>query len=118
MRDYIHVQDVASAHVLALQFLRDQRRSITLNLGTGQGHSVLELIQAFELTTGVRVPFRIVPRRDGDIAVSFADASLALRELGWKARHDLTDMCRDTWKWQRAMSRTAHGAMPEHLPAR
>ncbi|HHA2864139.1 UDP-glucose 4-epimerase GalE [Stenotrophomonas maltophilia] len=118
VRDYIHVHDVASAHVLALQFLRDQRRSITLNLGTGQGHSVLELIQAFELTTGVRVPFRIVPRRDGDIAVSFADASLALRELGWKARHDLTDMCRDTWKWQRAMSRTAHGAMPEHLPAR
>jgi UDP-glucose 4-epimerase len=78
---------------------------------------VLELIQAFELTTGVRVPFRIVPRRDGDIAVSFADASLALRELGWKARHDLTDMCRDTWKWQRAMSRAAQGAMPE-TPAR
>lgn len=112
VRDYIHVQDVASAHVLALQFLRDQRRSITLNLGTGQGHSVLELIQAFEQVTGIRIPFRIVPRRNGDIAVSFADASLALRELGWKARHTLTDMCRDTWKWQREMAAQAPPTRP------
>lgn len=103
VRDYIHVQDVASAHVLALQFLGGQQRSITLNLGTGQGYSVLELIQAFEHTVGVSIPFRIAPRRNGDIAVSFADASLALRELGWKANHTLADMCRDTWKWQREM---------------
>lgn len=112
VRDYIHVQDVARAHVLALQFLRDQRRSITLNLGTGQGHSVLELIQAFERTTGASIPFRIAPRRSGDIAVSFADASLALRELGWKSRYDLVDMCRDTWKWQNEMLARASMASP------
>lgn len=112
VRDYIHVQDVARAHVLALQFLRDQRRSITLNLGTGQGHSVLELIQAFERTTGAKIPFRIAPRRSGDIAVSFADASLALRELGWKSRYDLADMCRDTWKWQNEMPPQAPPTRP------
>lgn len=107
VRDYIHVQDVARAHVLALQYLRDKRRSITLNLGTGQGHSVLELIKAFEQTVGRPIPFRITGRRSGDIAVSFADPSLALRELGWTARHGLADMCRDTWKWQTEMTRSA-----------
>jgi len=93
--------------VLALQYLRDKRRSITLNLGTGQGHSVLELIKAFEQTVGRPIPFRITGRRTGDIAVSFADPSLALRELGWTARHGLADMCRDTWKWQTEMTRSA-----------
>lgn len=103
VRDYIHVEDVARAHVLALAFLREQRRSTLLNLGTGRGHSVLELIRAFEQATGRSVPFRITGRRTGDIAESFADPSLALRELGWKAQHSLADMCRDTWKWQLEM---------------
>lgn len=107
VRDYIHVEDVAHAHVLALDFLRNQQRSTTLNLGTGEGHSVLELIKAFEQTVGHPIPFRITGRRTGDIAVSFADPSLALHELGWKARHSLADMCRDTWKWQVEMPRSA-----------
>jgi len=100
VRDYIHVMDLAAGHVAALQYLERQGRSITVNLGTGRGHSVLEVVQAFERAAGVRVPLERVGRRAGDIAAYWADVSLAARELGWRARFGLEDMCRDAWRWQ------------------
>ena len=101
VRDYIHVQDLADGHVAALRHLLDAQKSITANLGTGQGHSVLELVRAFETASGREVPYQIVDRRPGDIAACYADASLAHRELGWQARRDLATMCADSWRWQR-----------------
>ncbi len=100
MRDYIHVMDLASGHLAALRYLQEQRRSITANLGTGRGHTVLEVIKAFEKTTGKKVPYEISARRPGDIAAYYADASCAARELGWKPRYGIEDMCRDAWRWQ------------------
>jgi UDP-glucose 4-epimerase len=100
VRDYIHVQDLARAHVAALQFLQQGADSFTVNVGTGQGHSVLEVVRAFEAASGKLVPFQIAPRRDGDVAQCFADASLAQNLLGWRARHELAEMCADAWRWQ------------------
>jgi UDP-glucose 4-epimerase len=100
VRDYLHVLDLAEGHVAALRHLLDRQRSITANLGTGRGTSVLELVRAFERASGRSVPLRIVDRRPGDLASSYADASLALRELGWQTRRDLDAMCRDSWRWQ------------------
>jgi UDP-glucose 4-epimerase len=74
---------------------------MTVNLGTGQGYSVLELIETFERVNGVKVPHRIVERRPGDIAVCYADATLAKKELGWAAKRGIEQMCRDAWRWQR-----------------
>ncbi len=100
VRDYLHVVDLARAHVAALDFLRDRQRSLTVNLGTGHGISVLELLRTFERVTGKQVPHEFVGRRAGDVATLFADPSLAHRELGWKAELDLESMCRDAWRWQ------------------
>jgi UDP-glucose 4-epimerase len=100
VRDYIHVVDLAQGHLAALQYLERKNRSITVNLGTGRGHSVLEVVKAFEKTTGQKIPYAIVARRPGDAATSFADTSLAARELGWRARFGIEDMCRDSWRWQ------------------
>jgi UDP-glucose 4-epimerase len=100
VRDYIHVVDLAEGHLAALDYLDAKQRSITVNLGTGRGHSVLEVIKAFERVTGKTVPYDIVERRPGDSASSYADASLAQRELGWRARFGIDDMCRDAWRWQ------------------
>jgi UDP-glucose 4-epimerase len=100
VRDYIHVMDLASGHLAALRYLRDQRRSITANLGTGRGCSVLEVLRAFEKATGRSVPHEIAARRPGDIAAYYADASLAARELGWRPQYGVEDMCRDAWRWQ------------------
>jgi UDP-glucose 4-epimerase len=100
VRDYVHVMDVAAGHVAALQYLDRQRRSITANLGTGRGHSVLEVVRAFERVSGTRIPLELAARRPGDVAISCADASLAALELGWRARLDLDAMCRDAWRWQ------------------
>jgi UDP-glucose 4-epimerase len=102
VRDYIHVLDLAAGHLAALAFLAKHKRSITANLGTGRGYSVLETVRAFERATGVRVPYEIAARRPGDIASCYADASLARRRLGWRARLGLEDMCRDAWRWQSA----------------
>ena len=101
VRDYIHVLDLASGHVDALRYLLEARRSITANLGTGHGHSVLEVVHAFERASGRRVPCQFVPRRPGDIDASYADASLARELLGWKSTRDLDAMCTDSWRWQR-----------------
>ena len=100
VRDYIHVMDLANAHADALDFVVREDRSVTLNLGTGRGISVLELVQAFARASGREVPYQIVGRRSGDVAEVYADPSLAQRLLGWKARFDVDAMCRDAWRWQ------------------
>ena len=100
VRDYIHVVDLALGHLAALKYLEEKNRSITVNLGTGRGYSVLEVVKAFEKTTGKSVPYAIVGRRPGDSAASYADTALAARELGWRARFGIEDMCRDSWRWQ------------------
>lgn len=100
VRDYIHVQDLAQAHVAAVQTLLHGADSFTVNVGTGQGHSVLEVVRVFEAASGKPVPFQIAPRRTGDVAQCFADATLAQNLLGWRAKHTLADMCTDAWRWQ------------------
>lgn len=102
VRDYIHVVDLATGHLAALNYLRKHNRSILVNLGTGHGCSVLEIVKAFEHATGRKVPYDIVARRPGDSAASYADTSFAARELGWKAKFGIDDMCRDAWRWQSA----------------
>jgi len=101
VRDYIHVQDLADGHVAALRYLLDAKRSITANLGTGRGYSVLELVRAFERASGRDVPCEIVARRPGDVDACYADPSRARRLLGWQARRDIDAMCADSWRWQR-----------------
>lgn len=100
VRDYIHVVDLALGHVAALNKLMQGCGLLTLNLGAGRGYSVLELVQAFEASTGQKIPYEIVNRRAGDIAIYFADASLAKQVLGWKTTKKLEDICRDAWRWQ------------------
>jgi len=102
VRDYLHVVDLAEGHVAALRHLLGGAGSITVNLGTGRGHSVLELVDAFERASGRPVPYELVARRPGDVAACYADASLAARVLGWRATRDLDRMCADAWRWQRA----------------
>ncbi len=100
VRDYIHVVDLAKGHVKALEKLSSSTGVHIYNLGTGVGYSVLDLVKAFEKATGQAIPYVITERRPGDIDTSYADASKALRELGWKAEKTLEDMCRDSWRWQ------------------
>jgi UDP-glucose 4-epimerase len=102
VRDYLHVVDLAEGHVAALRHLLGGAGSITLNLGTGRGISVLELVHAFERASGRPVPYEVVARRPGDIAACYADPSLAARVLGWRATRDLDRMCADAWRWQSA----------------
>ncbi|HKX42875.1 MAG TPA: UDP-glucose 4-epimerase GalE [Burkholderiaceae bacterium] len=101
VRDYIHVQDLAEGHVAALRYLFDTHTSVTANLGTGQGYSVLDLVRAFETASGRAIPYDIVARRPGDVAACYADPTLAAERLGWRARRDLAAMCADSWLWQR-----------------
>lgn len=103
MRDYIHVQDLAKGHVAALQALLVQDtkcEGFTVNLGTGQGYSVLDVVRAFEQASGRKVPYQIAPRRPGDVAQCYANPTLAKQLLGWQAKHSLAEMCADTWRWQ------------------
>lgn len=103
IRDYIHVMDLAEGHVAALRALEAAQDGtvLTVNLGTGRGHSVLELVETFERVNGIKVPRQIAARRPGDAPVSYADCSKAKALLGWEARRNLEDMCRDSWRWQR-----------------
>ena len=101
MRDYLHVVDLARGHLAALEALGRRTGVLTVNLGTGRGHSVLEVVRAFAAASGRNVPYRIVPRRPGDIAQCYADPSLAREVLGWQATRGLDAMCADTWRWQR-----------------
>ena len=100
VRDYIHVQDLAIGHLRALEKLREKPGLVTYNLGTNRGYSVLELVQTFEKVSGKKIPYRIVERRPGDIAISYADVSKAERELGWRAIRGIEEMCADAWRWQ------------------
>jgi UDP-glucose 4-epimerase len=100
IRDYIHVCDVAMGHVLSLGRLLDRRASHTVNLGRGQGYSVLDLIKSYERASGQRIPYRLAHRRAGDVAASYADASMAQSVLGFRARRDLAEMCRTSWAWE------------------
>jgi UDP-glucose 4-epimerase len=100
VRDYIHVVDLAAGHVAALQRLLAAPGSFTVNLGTGRGHSVLEVVRAYEAASGRPVPYRIEPRRAGDVAACWADPALARELLGWQAELDLNRMCADSWRWQ------------------
>ncbi len=100
VRDYIHVDDLAAGHVAALQRLLATPGSFTVNLGTGRGHSVLEVVAAYQRASGREVPYDIVPRRPGDIAACWADPTLAQQLLGWRAAHGLERMCADSWRWQ------------------
>jgi UDP-glucose 4-epimerase len=100
VRDYIHVMDLAEGHVAALDWLLHEGGMLTVNLGTGQGYSVLDMVRAFEKASGRPVPYQIVPRRSGDIAECWADPALARRLLGWEATRGVGAMCADTWRWQ------------------
>jgi len=100
VRDYIHVVDLATGHLCALEKLEEKPGVVTYNLGTGQGYSVLDMVKSFEKVTGKKVAYRIDPRRSGDIAQCYADPSLAEKELSWKAQRGIDEMCTDTWRWQ------------------
>jgi UDP-glucose 4-epimerase len=100
VRDYIHVVDLAQAHVKALGLLQGPPETITLNLGSGQGYSVLQMIQTFAAVSGRPIPYRISARRDGDIPSYYADPGEARRRLGWTTQRTLEDICRDSWRWQ------------------
>jgi len=99
VRDYIHVVDLAKGHVAACKY--DHKGVEIINLGTGIGYSVLDMVHAFEEANGINIPYVIAPRRAGDIATCYADATKAKKLLGWKAEKNLVDMCRDSWNWQK-----------------
>jgi UDP-glucose 4-epimerase len=100
VRDYIHVVDLAKGHIAALKKLKEDPGYTIYNLGRGKGYSVFELIKAFEQASGVKIPYEIVSRREGDVPESYADPSKANKELGWKAELGIDRMCEDTWRWQ------------------
>lgn len=100
VRDYIHVMDLAEGHLAALHTLNGGAGLVTVNLGTGEGYSVLDMVKAFEAASGRPVPYEIVDRRPGDVAVCYSDTEKAEKILGWKARRTLSDMCQDHWRWQ------------------
>ena len=100
IRDYLHVMDLAEGHVAAVRALLTTGKSFTVNLGTGEGTSVLGVLQAFERASGRQVAHEFAPRRAGDVAQNFADVSLAAELLNWRAKRSIEDMCRDSWHWQ------------------
>ncbi len=100
VRDYIHVSDLAEGHVAAVRWLFEHAGSLTVNLGTGRGYSVLDVVAAFAQASGREVPYQVLPRRPGDVAACYADPALARLQLGWEARFDMDRMCVDSWRWQ------------------
>lgn len=100
VRDYIHVVDLARGHLAALEKLATTSEVLSVNLGTGRGYSVLEMVEAFRRASGRDIPYRIVARRPGDVAACYADPALAARLLGWRAERGLERICRDAWRWQ------------------
>ncbi|XP_076364836.1 LOW QUALITY PROTEIN: UDP-glucose 4-epimerase-like [Tachypleus tridentatus] len=100
VRDYIHVMDLAEGHVAVLKNLDAMKTCLAYNLGTGHGYTVLQVIKAFEEAAGVKIPYTVVGRRVGDLGSLYADPSLAEKELDWKAKRSLVEMCADTWRWQ------------------
>jgi UDP-glucose 4-epimerase len=100
VRDYIHVDDLASGHLAALDYLEKQKGILTVNLGTGRGTSVFELVRAFERASCRKIPYEVVPRRSGDLPEYYAQAEYAKTVLGWQAKYDIDRMCEDSWRWQ------------------
>jgi UDP-glucose 4-epimerase len=100
VRDYIHVMDLAEGHVKALEYLHNVQGVAAFNLGTGVGYSVLDVVNAFSEVNNIAIPYTFVPRRPGDVAVCYADATRAQQVLGWRAQSTLQDMVRDVWRWQ------------------
>ena len=100
VRDYIHVMDLSAGHLKALEYLEKHSGVLTVNLGTGHGSSVLEMVKAFEAASGKKVPYKVVQRRPGDIATCYADPSYAKEVLGWEATREIKEMCEDSWRWQ------------------
>ena len=100
VRDYIHVVDLALGHIKALDRLLKVKGCEVYNLGTGKGYSVLDVVKAFEKASGIKINYRIAPRRAGDVACCYADATKAKEVLGWQAKYDIDDMCADSWRWQ------------------
>lgn len=100
VRDYIHVVDLAIGHIKALDRLLKVKGCEVYNLGTGKGYSVLDVVKAFEKASGIKINYRIAPRRAGDVACCYADATKAKEVLGWQAQYDIDDMCADSWRWQ------------------
>jgi len=105
VRDYIHVMDLVEGHLAALDYLLDKGGLLTVNLGTGCGYSVLDMVRAFAAASGRPVPYALVPRRPGDIAACYADPALAAELLGWQARRGIEEMCSDAWRWQQHCAR-------------
>lgn len=100
VRDYIHVVDLADGHVDAVDYLLNKQDFITVNLGTGKGYSVLDVVKAFSRASEKSIPYEILPRRQGDVAINYADTTHAMQLLGWRAQRGLDEMCHDTWRWQ------------------
>ncbi len=100
VRDYIHVMDLADGHVKAINKIKSFNDVMTINLGAGKGYSVLDVLKAYEMASGKEIPYKIAPRRDGDIASCYADPSYAREILGWEAKRDINQMCIDSWRWQ------------------
>lgn len=101
VRDYIHVVDIAKGHIAAVKYAMSHKGAEVINLGTGKGYSVLEMVKSFERVNGVPVPYEIAPRRAGDVAQCYADPTKAEKLLGWKAQEDLDAMCKDAWEWEK-----------------
>lgn len=101
VRDYIHVTDLARGHVAAISKLESLQGELTVNLGTGKGHSVMEMVKAMRMASGAEIPCKIGARRDGDVAVLYAETAKAAEVLGWNAELNLEDMCTDLWRWQK-----------------
>jgi UDP-glucose 4-epimerase len=101
VRDYIHVVDIAKGHIAALNYAMSHKGAEVINLGTGNGYSVLELVKTFERVNGIGIPYKIAPRRAGDVAQCYADPAKAKRLLGWQAQENLDAMCRDAWEWEK-----------------
>lgn len=102
IRDYLHVMDLAEGHVSALDYLFRNEALFTINVGTGRGYSVFEVIRAFERASARSVPYEVQARRPGDIAACYADVNKSRQLLGWSTRHNLEQMCADAWRWQSA----------------
>lgn len=107
IRDFIHVMDLANGHLKALNYLKKHNGNHTFNLGTGQGYSVMDLVNTFERVNNVKIPYKIVDRRPGDIAISYANPSKAEKELGWRAVRGLEEMCEDAWRWERNLYKSS-----------
>ena len=100
VRDYIHVVDLAKGHVAAVRYVMEHTGCEVFNLGTGVGYSVLEMVKTFERANNLKMPYKIVDRRPGDLPTCYADPSKSAEILGWRAEKNLEDMCRDSWRWQ------------------